>query len=264
MSLSDAHLAELRTAKRQLEATPFLIKVANAIGKPLDSTVAALPAAAREAILGATRAALDKGLEWALGTVGTTKGTKSRPWLHTTVVTASGGVGGAFGWSALAVELPFSTIVMLRSIAAIAQENGEDLRTAETRLQCLAVLSYGGPTSADDAAETTYYASRAALSTSLQRAAAQLATAVGGGKAPRAAHLVASFISKVAARFGVVVHQKAIAQTVPVAGAIGGAALNHLFIGHFQQIANGHFTVRRLERIYGEDEVKEAYEAIEL
>ena len=262
MTLSDAHLYELRTAKRRLEATPFLIKVANAVGQPLDKTVAALPASARDAILTATRAALDKGLEWALATVGTTRGTKARPWLHTSVVTASGGVGGAFGWGALAVELPFSTIVMLRSIAAIAKENGEDLRAAETRLQCLAVLSYGGPTSADDAAETTYYASRAALSTSLQRAAAQLATAMRGGEASRAARVVATFISKVAARFGVVVHQKAIAQTVPVAGAIGGAALNNLFIGHFQQIAHGHFTVRRLERIYGEEAVREAYEAI--
>jgi len=68
----------------------------------------------------------------------------------------------------------------------------------------------------------------------------------------------------VAARFGVVVQQKAIAQTVPVAGAIGGAALNHLFIGHFQQIAQGHFTVRRLERIYGEAVVREAYASIEV
>lgn len=264
MTVSDAHLEELRIAKGRLEATPFLIKVANAVGQPLDKTVAALPAGARDAILGATRAALDKGLEWALATVGTTRGTKSRPWLHTTVVTASGGVGGAFGWSALAVELPFSTIVMLRSIATIAQENGEDLRTPEARLQCLAVLSYGGPTSADDAAETTYYGSRAALSTTLQRAATQLTAALRGSEASRAARVVAAFISKVAARFGVVVQQKAIAQTVPVAGAIGGAALNHLFIGHFQQIAQGHFTVRRLERIYGEAVVREAYASIEV
>jgi len=262
MTLSDAHLEELRIAKGRLEATSFLIKVANAVGQPLDKTVAALPAGARDAIMGATRAALDKGLEWALATVGTTRGTKARPWLHTTVVTASGGVGGAFGWGALAVELPFSTIVMLRSIAAIAQENGEDLRTPETRLQCLAVLSYGGPTSADDAAETTYYGTRAALSTTLQSAARQLTAALQGREASRAARVVATFVSKVAARFGVVVHQKAIAQSVPVAGAIGGAALNHLFIGHFQQIAHGHFTVRRLERLYGEEAVREAYEAI--
>jgi hypothetical protein len=171
-------------------------------------------------------------------------------------------VGGAFGWSALAAELPFSTIVMLRSIATIAQEQGEDLTTPEARLECLAVLSYGGPSRADDASDTTYYATRTALASSLQHAAAHLATALRGGDAPKAARVVVAFVSKVAARFGLVVQEKAIAQAVPLAGALGGAALNHLFIGHFQQIALGHFAVRRLERIYGEEAVREVYESL--
>src|SRR3712207_7386206 len=38
------------------------------------------------------------------------------------------------------------------------------------------------------------------------------------------------------------------AQAVPVLGAISGAAVNTLFIDHFQSLAQGHFTVRRLER----------------
>jgi hypothetical protein len=46
---------------------------------------------------------------------------------------------------------------------------------------------------------------------------------------------------------------------VPIAGAAGGLALNILFTQHFQKIADGHFTVRRLERKYGTDAVQEAY-----
>jgi hypothetical protein len=256
------HLEELRSAKVRLEQIPFLIKVANAAGLPLERTVGSLPEAGREAVLRATRASLDRALDWAIATIGSDKGTKARPWLDTTLATASGGVGGALGWSALVAELPFSTVVMLRSIASIAQEHGEDLTTPEARLQCLAVLSYGGPSPGDDAAETTYYATRTALTASLQRASAQLAAALRGGEAPRAARAVIGFVSKVAARFGIVVQEKAIVQAVPVAGALGGATLNHLFIGHFQQIARGHFTVRRLERIYGDEAVREAYEAL--
>jgi hypothetical protein len=52
------------------------------------------------------------------------------------------------------------------------------------------------------------------------------------------------------------------AQAVPVIGAFGGAVVNYAFIDHFQDIARGHFTVRRLERIYGRDEVRRAYERI--
>lgn len=262
MPMHEEHLARLRAAKRQLEDTSFLIRAANAAGQPLERLVGALPIQGREAVTRATRASLDKGMDWAIATIGTAEVSHPRPWLHRSVVTASGGIGGAFGWSVLAVELPFSTLVMLRSIAAIAQEHGEDLRDPETRLQCLAVLSYGGMTPADDAADTTYYAARAALTTSLHRAAAHLATAMHGGQAPRSAQVVATFIGKVAGRFGIVVHEKAVAQSVPVLGALGGATLNNLFIGHFQAVGSGHFTVRALERIYGEDAVREAYEAI--
>ena len=42
-------------------------------------------------------------------------------------------------------------------------------------------------------------------------------------------------------------------------GALGGATINLLFVDHFQEVARGHFTVRRLERKYGKEKVKEEY-----
>ena len=69
-------------------------------------------------------------------------------------------------------------------------------------------------------------------------------------------------IAQIASRFGVVVTQKLAAQAVPVIGALGGAAVNYAFIDHFQEIARAHFTVRRLERRYGKDTVRAAYERI--
>jgi hypothetical protein len=57
----------------------------------------------------------------------------------------------------------------------------------------------------------------------------------------------------------VVVTQKLAAQALPIAGALGGAAVNYAFIEHFQDVAQGHFTVRRLERSYGKDEVRVEY-----
>jgi EcsC family protein len=55
---------------------------------------------------------------------------------------------------------------------------------------------------------------------------------------------------------------KRLPQTIPVIGALGGAAINYAFIDHFQSIARGHFTVRRLERKYGKDIVFDAYERL--
>ena len=69
-------------------------------------------------------------------------------------------------------------------------------------------------------------------------------------------------IAQVASRFGVVVTQKLAVQALPVIGALGGAAVNYAFIDHFQEIARAHFIVRRLERRYGKDAVRAAYERI--
>jgi len=50
------------------------------------------------------------------------------------------------------------------------------------------------------------------------------------------------------------------AQALPIVGALGGAVVNYIFVEHFQEIAQGHFTVRRLERAYGKDAVRSQYE----
>ena len=71
---------------------------------------------------------------------------------------------------------------------------------------------------------------------------------------------IVRFLAQIAARFGLVVSEKAMVQAVAVVGALGGAAVNLAFIEHFQDLAHGHFTVRRLERVYGTDAVRAEYD----
>jgi hypothetical protein len=78
---------------------------------------------------------------------------------------------------------------------------------------------------------------------------------VMGEAAPALLRLTAS----IAARFGVPVTEKVMAQSVPIIGAAGGAAINVLFIKHFQDVARGHFIVRRLEETYGGARVQQEY-----
>jgi hypothetical protein len=72
------------------------------------------------------------------------------------------------------------------------------------------------------------------------------------------------FAAEIASRFGLVVSQKIAAQALPVVGALGGAVVNTAFMDHYQDIAHAHFTVRRLERTYGREKVRSAYEQIRL
>ena len=74
--------------------------------------------------------------------------------------------------------------------------------------------------------------------------------------------VIVRLISKIASRFTGPVLDKFAAQSVPVIGAAGGAAVNLVFINHFQDLARAHFTVRRLERKYGPELVRQEYEHI--
>ena len=99
---------------------------------------------------------------------------------------------------------------------------------------------------------------RAALSRAVSEAAEYLATRkVTDTGAPALVRLV----SLIATRFKVQVSQKAAAMAIPLVGAAGGATINYLFVDHFQAMSRGHFTIRRLERKYGAEAVRNAYEA---
>jgi hypothetical protein len=180
--------------------------------------------------------------------------------MHTVAVATSGAIGGALGLAALSIELPISTGLILRSIADIAASEGENPTHLETKLACLTVFALGSPKDRrDDAAESGYFAARAALASAVTEAAkhiAQKGIAKGGGPA------LVRLISLITARFGIVVSEKAAAQLVPVIGAAGGALINTIFIGHYQDMARGHFIVRRLEKVHGAEPVREAYDKL--
>jgi hypothetical protein len=178
---------------------------------------------------------------------------------HRILVTITGAAGGAFGLPALVIELPISTTIMLRSIADIARSEGERIRLPDGMLACLEVFALGGRARSDDAAEVGYFAIRAALARTVSEAAQYLAER---GVAEEGAPVIVRFITQVASRFGVVVSDKMAAQAVPILGAAGGAVINLLFIDHFQDMARGHFIVRRLERIYGAEVVRAEYERL--
>jgi hypothetical protein len=148
---------------------------------------------------------------------------------------------------------------MLRSIAEIARAEGEDLSLPEARLACLEVFALGGHAESDDAAETGYYGIRLALALPVTQAACHITE---HGLAGRSAPVLVDLLRAIGERFGIVVGQKTAAQLVPLIGAAGGAAVNLVFMSHFQEMARGHFVVRALERRYGTDLVQANYEAI--
>lgn len=292
VALSDTDLAALRRAVSTLEKPGLAARLSAAAGAPLDMIGRALPAPVTEAVSRATESAMRTSLRVALATLpeagpaaidpaklddileaATDKALvpdsrisqtaqrfaryfPSSAFGHKALAAVSGAVGGAFGLATLAVELPVSTTLMLRSIAQIAREEGEDLSDPANALSCVQVFALGGR-SESPLTENGYFAVRAALAKTMAEAARY-----AGNRAllDEAAPALIRFSAQIAARFGIVVSQKVAAQAVPILGALGGAAVNAAFMDHFQAMARAHFTVRRLERAYGAAAVRAAYE----
>src|SRR6202011_3285660 len=239
--------------------TPGLAaRLTDMLGKPIELIGKALPPSVSQEITAAAIKAIELALRAALLTM-RRKPKAASKLLHKALATATGTAGGAFGLVTLPIELPVSTIIMLRSIADIARNEGEDISKPESALSCIQVFALGGRVGSANASESGYFAARGMLAKSVTEAARFIAER---GVIEEGAPVLVRFIAQVASRFGIVVTQKIAAQTVPVVGALGGAAVNYAFIEHFQEVARGHFTVRRLERLYGKTIVRAEYERL--
>lgn len=271
--LSDEDRRFLENAAAFLERPGFLTSIANLVGKPAETLLAFLPERAQERIGEATQTALRRGLDWAVRSIPANETGEMQPprepsffekhW-HTAVAAVSGAGGGFFGLAGLPIEIPLTTVVMLRSIACIAAESGADLSDPQTRLECLTVFSLGSP--AEQEMESAYFTSRLGLAMAVRQAAEFVATrsarelseALAQGSGP----VLVRLINAVAARFEVVVSEKVAAQSIPVLGAAMGALINASFTDYFNQLARWHFGVLALERRYGREAVQAEYLAV--
>ncbi len=256
--LADTDLRALAEARVLLERPSLAARLSSFIGSPLEKGMARLPASWRERIGGLAHDALMKAMDTAAKTLQPAVQPAS-PRLHKLLGSVSGAGGGAFGVAGLTVEIPLSTVLIMRSILDIARGEGEDIGSAQSRLAALEVFALGGNASSDDATEAGYYAVRAALATTVSEAAPHCAQeGLSSGGAPALARL----ITRVAARDRVQLTQEAAGMLVPGIGAAAGATINLMFMDHFQDVSRGHFTVRRLERRYGEETVRAAWKTV--
>jgi len=253
--LPRAHHRALARAVETLEKSNFAARLADYAGAPVTRAVQLLPRRASRGLSKAVEAAIQKCLRTAIDTLDTAPAPPAT-WLSTAIAGVTGGVSGFFGMAGLVVELPLTTTIMLRAIADIARHNGEDLRTLEARLACLQVFALGSRSSTAVRADLGYFAARALMTRLSGNAAAFV---VERGAAELSGVMLNSLLSEIVSRFSIVVSDRVAASALPVVGAVGGATVNVIFMNHFQQIAQGHFTIRRLEREYGAETVRLHY-----
>lgn len=257
-SLTVSDRATLRNAKKKMEEIGWAMQGLNKMGNVIENKVALLPKKQQDWLQQLSYKVLHTVVKSNLvsmkkGKVNTAPSDKT----YKALVTSSGFFGGALGASAFAIDLTLATKLMMRSIMDIARSEGEDLHNLDSQLACLQVFALGGKSKHDDSLETSYYASRIAISSTVRGGTKALEGLLRGSTNP-----LVKFLATVASRFSIQVSEKFVAQAIPVIGAAGGASINLAFINHFQNMAHAHFSIRRLERSYGEKVIQEAYEKL--
>lgn len=259
VTLSDVDHETLRAAHRVLEHPSFAARASQVLGTPIQGVLGMLPPQWARQLRRGAESAVSNALDAAISSLERAPARRARTGVHQAMAVGSGAVGGMFGLTGLLLEVPVTTVVMLRAIADVARSHGEDLGALETRLACLEVFAFGGRSHAGAYTEVGYYEIRTMLAFHFSVVAEHVAAS---GAAARTLPSTVLAIRAIAARFGVVISEKAAFQMVPVLGAAAGGAINALFMRHFLDVADAHFTIRDLERKHGFAAVERAYAAI--
>jgi len=215
-------------ANRYRRAGGLGLQVMNLVGGQAENLLERLPEAVKAQLEAATLKALQSSLSLAQKSRGGLP--DGANWLNTAVTTAMGAAGGFGGLPTALVELPVTTTILLRAIQGVAARHGFDVTREDIQKECLQVFAAAGPLDHDDGSDMAFLASRV--------------TITGG--------TVQALIAKVAPRLSVVLGQKLAAQAVPILGAVAGAGINYSYTNYYQEMAEIHFGLKKLEVETGE------------
>lgn len=211
-----------------------VMSLANRLGNDLESAHDALPDGLRRRIDGITAQALERAM--GLAAMGERAPDLGRRGPLAAAVLA-GAAGGAGGMATALAELPVTVTVLLHAIRREARAAGYDPDDPAIRAECLKVFAAGSPLAADDGVNTSFLSARLTITgPALQK-----------------------IIATVAPRLGISLGQKLAAQSVPVLGALAGAALNAAYLGYYREIARIRFALLRLSETHGAAPVLEAF-----
>jgi hypothetical protein len=239
-ALTEAEFEELvRRAHQYLDARGPLTRFFESIGDWVERGVRKLPESWRQKLVEQSRDAL----WWAYNqaTVGMDAAAVNRPpstLLYRLASTGSGALTGAAGLAGVAVDLPASTLAILRSLADLARSKGMDITDPDVRACCIEAFAFGGPTDEDDNADLAFWSSRTA--------------------APELAEMIVSIATRYSSRLALVLPAKA----VPVVSAIASAAINWHFLGFFQAMGEVLLSLKPLEQKYGRDRVRSCFSTV--
>lgn len=209
-------------AKRYKRAGGPVIQLLNMVGGQADNLLDRLPPGLRANLGQGTEQALRMAMKMADSSRGVIA--DQPEWLTKTISTAMGAAGGFGGLPTALAELPVTTTILLHAIQSVAGEHGFDPAEPGVQFDCIQVFAAAGPLDHDDGVDVAFLTTRLVVT----------------------GPMLKNLIAKVAPRLATVLGQKLAAQTVPILGAVAGAATNYAYASYYREMAHVHFGLRRL------------------
>jgi hypothetical protein len=241
LTLDEPALKELQTVLDRLEhGRGVLVRLADLMGSAVGQAARlgvrgmGMAPGLQAKLQGLAETAIVRAFDIAALGVGAPGGAPRAAWREPAAqaaVAVSGAIGGFGGIAGVVPDIGFTTLTIMREIAEIAREEGEDLHDPETRRACIEVFalrSFPAERGTEES-ELGFFSARALLR----------------------GRPIVMLVAEAAAQYGIGLSRRFTAQMVPVAGALCGASLNAAFLSHYRALARAHFTIRRLERAYG-------------
>ena len=218
---SKAAMSDL--ARRHKNAEGIAVKLFSAVGDGADSLYGALPKPLRGAVESMMARVLRTGLSLAHRSRNGRIGDPGEG-ANNAVSGALGALGGMGGLPTALLEMPVTTLLVMRAVQSISVQYGFDPADEETRKHCLQILAAAGPLSDDDGVDLGFVTTRVTLTGTTLNA----------------------MISRLAPRIAAVFSQRLAARAVPVLGAAAGATINYSFTRYYQEMAHIYFGLRRM------------------
>lgn len=208
-------------------------------GQYVERGLASLPAGWRDTLHARAREALTWAWKRAITGMGRERSARAMPARFYRLLTAgSGAMTGVAGLAGVLADLPTSTLLVLRSLAALAQEQGLDIAAPDVQAACLEAFAFGGPTDEDDDADLAFWSARAAV--------------------PMFAEMLPQVAGRLSSRLAVMLPARA----VPLVAVAASAGVNWHFTGFFQEMGDILLTLLPLERRHGRARVRVCFEAV--
>ncbi len=195
----------------------------------------------------------------------------SGSYFHKAIVSASGALGGSLGPLSAAGDIAFSTAMIIRSIQEIAIDYGEDLSKPQALADCLSVLAMGGPRSDEETLDSTFLETRLGLRAGITEKSVSKAIEKGA-KLEATQKVLASKVvqdalesttfKKLIDRFGITTQAVFVEKSIPVVGAVFGAATNYQFMSYYQSLAHVLYRIKELESRYDPEQVNSCYSRV--